>query len=344
MRKLYQFKLERFLVPTQTFRKNIKRRLYLHFAVWIRARILHLLKMDLNCIDVTDPRIQTKELKNSSQFEFVVVNSATLHVLSGAIFSNIKEIPATMLAQSSIWDPIYGMNDFGIVPKNPPKYDGSNLNIMAVPKSRNYFHWVIDYLPFIIAAKMADKEIKYICSETLTQYQLDSLSWLNIEPELISHSDWILTENVVLPKRRHLSGSPTIQTVDFLRESYRSLASDSGLQSSRLYVSRRFSSRALQNEVEIEKILEQNGFEILYLERLTFKEQIQKFASSEIIIAPHGAGLTNILWCKEGTKVVEVTSPSVFNPCYRNLSNQIQLNHSFISGEWLFEFVRTKQF
>jgi hypothetical protein len=344
MRNLFQGSSRKVSVAIQLHRKYLKRKLFLHAAVWIRSRILFLLRMDLSCVDVTDPRIRTKKLANLDQFEFLVMEKVNLHVLSGVVFSNTDDIPATMVAQSSIWDPIYGMNDFGIVPKNPPNFVSNNLNLMAVPMSKNYFHWVIDYLPFIAAAKMADKEIRFICSEYLTQYQIDSLSWLKIEPELILHSDWIMTENVILPKTRHLSGSPTIQTLEFLRKSFGSLASDSDVKDSRLYVSRRYSSRALQNEVEIEKALKENGFEILYLERLSIKDQVQRFSNSEVIIGPHGAGLTNILWCKAGTKVIEITSPNTFNPCYKNLANQIGLKHSFMSEEKLLEFLRTNQF
>jgi len=143
MRNTFQFKWERFLISKQKLRKYFKRKLFLQSAVWIRSRILHLMRMDLTCIDVTDPRIRSTDLISLDQFEFVVVNKVTLHVLSGAAFSNIEDIPATMLAQSSIWDPIYGMNDFGLVPKNPPKFDSHNFNLMAVPHSKNYFHWVI---------------------------------------------------------------------------------------------------------------------------------------------------------------------------------------------------------
>jgi len=344
MRKLIEFTSRTVWVTIQQQRKHLKRKLGLNAAVWIRSRILYLLRMDLSCVDVTDQRLSTKKLANLDQFEFLVMDKAILHLLSGVAFSNIDDIPATMVAQSSIWNPIYGMNDFGIIPKNPLKFESQNFNLMAVPLSKNYFHWVIDYLPYIAAAKMADRKIKFLCSENLTQYQLQALNCLKIEPQLILHSDWIVAENVIVPKTRHLSGSPTIQTLEFLRKSFESLAPDSEDTNPRLYVSRRYSSRALQNEAEIERILDENGFEILYLERISFTDQIRKFANSDIIIASHGAGLTNILWCKAGTKVIEVTSPNVFNPCYRNLSDQIGLNHEFISGDKLLEFISTNQF
>lgn len=344
MRKHFESASRNVSVTIKQQIKYFKRKWFLNVAVWIRSRILHLLRMDLNCVDVTDPRLETKRFTNLNEFEFLVMDQAILHLLSGVAFSNTDKIAATMVAQSSIWDPIYGMNDFGIVPKNPPKLNGDGFNHMAVPLSKNYFHWVIDYLPYIAAAKMAGKEVKFLCSENLTQYQFQALNWLKIQPELVVHSDWIMAQNVIVPKTRHLSGSPTIQTLEFLRKSFETLAADSENTNPRLYVSRRYSSRALQNEAEIERILEEKGFEILYLERLSFKDQIQKFANSDVIIASHGAGLTNILWCKAGTKVMEVTSPNVFNPCYRNLSEQIGLSHEFISADKLSEFIFSNQF
>lgn len=344
MIKLFESTSRKLSVTIKQQKKYLKRKLFLNAAVWIRSRILHLMRMDLNCVDVTDPRLGTNRFTNLNEFEFLVMDKAILHLLSGVAFSNTDKIAATMVAQSSIWDPIYGMNDFGVVPKNPPKFKSDEFNHMAVPLSKNYFHWVIDYLPYIAAAKMAGKEIKFLCSENLTQYQLQALNWLKIQPELVVHSDWVMAQNVIVPKTRHLSGSPTIETLDFLRRSFESLAPDSEDTNPRLYVSRKYSSRALQNEAEVERILEEKGFEILYLERLSFKDQIQKFANSDVIIASHGAGLTNILWCKAGTKVIEVTSPNVFNPCYRNLSEQIGLSHEFISVDKLFEFICTNQF
>ena len=344
MIKLFESTSRKLLVTIKQQKKYFKRKLFLNAAVWIRSRILHLMRIDLNCVDVTDPRLGTNRFTNLNEFEFLVLDKAFLHLLSGVAFSNTDKMAATMVAQSSIWDPIYGMNDFGIVPKNPPKFKSDEFNHMAVPLSKNYFHWVIDYLPYIAAAKKAGKEIKFLCSENLTQYQVQALNWLKIQPELVLHSDWIMAQNVIVPKTRHLSGSPTIQTLDFLRRSFESLAPDSENTNPRLYISRKYSSRALQNEAEIERILEEKGFEILYLERLSFQDQIQKFANSDVIIASHGAGLTNILWCKADTKVIEVTSPNVFNPCFRNLSEQIGLSHEFISVDKLFEFICTSQF
>ena len=47
------------------------------------------------------------------------------------------------------------------------------------------------------------------------------------------------------------------------------------------------------------------------------------FSNAELIISPHGSNLSNIIFCKKGTKVIEI-SP-IFNNAYEtNISNRYQ--------------------
>ncbi|MDJ0995114.1 MAG: glycosyltransferase 61 family protein [Dinoroseobacter sp.] len=48
----------------------------------------------------------------------------------------------------------------------------------------------------------------------------------------------------------------------------------------------------------------------IYSEELSFREQISVFNNAKTIIAQHGAGLANSIFCKPGTRVIEVTSRS----------------------------------
>ena len=41
-------------------------------------------------------------------------------------------------------------------------------------------------------------------------------------------------------------------------------------------------------------------------EFLSFKKQIKLFNSSSLIIGAHGAAFTNIIFCKPGTKIIEI--------------------------------------
>ena len=46
----------------------------------------------------------------------------------------------------------------------------------------------------------------------------------------------------------------------------------------------------------------------IYAEDHTIAEQISLFGGARVVIAQHGAGLANILYCKPGTRVIEITS------------------------------------
>ena len=47
-------------------------------------------------------------------------------------------------------------------------------------------------------------------------------------------------------------------------------------------------------------------FEIHKPETISFKNQINLFRNSSIIIGAHGAAFTNIIFCKPGTKIIEI--------------------------------------
>jgi hypothetical protein len=74
----------------------------------------------------------------------------------------------------------------------------------------------------------------------------------------------------------------------------------------RIYVSRHDARlRRVLNEKSFMPKLESRGFERAILGELPIAQQVALFSQAEIIVAPHGAGLAHIAWCKPGTKIVE---------------------------------------
>ncbi len=95
----------------------------------------------------------------------------------------------------------------------------------------------------------------------------------------------------------------------------------------KVYISRKNSSRAFDNESEIEEMLKKQGYDVVYSERFTFAEQITLFQSALMVVAGHGAGLANLIWCQPGSHVIELFSPRHFNDCYARLSMSMRLNY-----------------
>lgn len=89
------------------------------------------------------------------------------------------------------------------------------------------------------------------------------------------------------------------------------------MEARKLYVSRKDSPRrSIENEDEVIRYLEARGFVSLELSRLTVAEQINVFASVDVVVGSHGAGLTNTIYCDQSTRVVELMPRSYQNPCF----------------------------
>ena len=65
-------------------------------------------------------------------------------------------------------------------------------------------------------------------------------------------------------------------------------------------------------------------------ENLNVLETIKLFNKAKIIIGPHGAGLTNMLFSKKGTKIIEIMPYSDPNECYHHLTNMLEHNYNCI--------------
>ena len=87
--------------------------------------------------------------------------------------------------------------------------------------------------------------------------------------------------------------------------------------------------REIKDIIDIEKFLKtkyQNNFKSLYFEDLHFEEQIKYFNNAKLIICAHGAVMSNMFFCKEGTKIIEVTCGCNY-PFFDKISNILNLNH-----------------
>ncbi len=103
----------------------------------------------------------------------------------------------------------------------------------------------------------------------------------------------------------------------------RSDAPATGASGRRIYVTRGGAlRRPLFNEAAVLEALAPFGFDVVDCASLTVTDQRALFASAEIVVAPHGAGLTNIVWARSGTKLVELMPRGHANPCFMDLASQ----------------------
>lgn len=69
--------------------------------------------------------------------------------------------------------------------------------------------------------------------------------------------------------------------------------------------------RPLYHEEYLELKLRQRGFNIIDPANLPLSECIAMFAKADLVVAPHGAALTNLVFARPGTKVLELLPGSI---------------------------------
>ena len=86
------------------------------------------------------------------------------------------------------------------------------------------------------------------------------------------------------------------------------------------------------NEAEIKKYLLKNNFILVKLHDIKFIDQVELFYNAECIVGLHGGGFANLVFCKPGTKVVELRSSNAGTPI-ENLAKKNNLNYSSVIVE-----------
>jgi capsular polysaccharide biosynthesis protein len=211
--------------------------------------------------------------------------------------------------------------------------------ILATSGAEGYYHWLTDALPRLeILRKVLQSEItvidRYIVN-TGIPIVTESLELLGIPHNkliFIDPTKHFQVKNLVVPSLPGSTGTPPPWIYTFLRESFLQYKADIP-PISKLYVSRsKARYRNVTNEEDVLAYLTEIGFVPVWLEDYDFVTQIALFSNAEFIVAPHGAGLTNLIWCQPGAKLLEVFSPNYVNTCYWAMASQIGVEYHYLIG------------
>lgn len=212
-----------------------------------------------------------------------------------------------------------------------------------------YFHWMLEVLPKLDllqramavhspAASVWDQIDAVILSASLP-FQQETLRQLGVPASKIL--DWtgaeagdcyLQADRLIVPSFPARPAWTPRWVCEFLRRSF--LPASPQNHGLRLYLSRqKAANRRIINEAEVEDILTDYGFQTVYLEALSVAEQAALLAQAERVVAVHGSGLTNLVFCRPGTQVLELFAPDFVYPCYWALSHWMQLDYTYLIGQ-----------
>lgn len=104
---------------------------------------------------------------------------------------------------------------------------------------------------------------------------------------------------------------------------------------SKIYISRKNSfHRSLINEEDVERLFERKNFKIIYAENYSLKDQIDLFSNASVVAGPHGAGLSNIVFCKRLSKLFELFSPRYSPDCFHKISKIMKVEYLSYLGDY----------
>jgi len=195
--------------------------------------------------------------------------------------------------------------------------------LLATTGGETYFHWLWDVLPRIGLLEQAGEALAsfdyFLINQPPHPGLLSPLESMGISREklvFLKKRSHFICDDLAVPSLPGPTGDPPMDSFNFLR---RFLPSERGRNDpSRRYllISRdRANCRRLLNEDDVLAALRPWEFRRIFLEDFSFQDQVRLFHQAEIVISPHGAGLANLVFCRAGTKVIELFG-SEFNPCY----------------------------
>ena len=192
--------------------------------------------------------------------------------------------------------------------------------------SKNYYHWMTQSLPaLVLSVSQVGADNAALALPRMTAWHEETLSILGLAdlPRIPIH----LAHHYHFPKAyfcEFLNGATSF----FL--SPRSLdvfdrialnAGASGCGPELIYVARSDSAnRVVTNEREVQGVLEAAGFVSVVPGSLSVRDQVRLFQGARVVVGPHGAGLTNIAFCRPGTKILELVQSSYMNPCFNRIA------------------------
>jgi capsular polysaccharide biosynthesis protein len=216
---------------------------------------------------------------------------------------------------------------------NVPRFNGDAV-LVGNPWAGNYHHWMINCLGrlWIIDQFPELRELPLVVPQHLSGFQRASLASLGIGPERLLPFDGSVLQfrRLYFPSNGELS--PTL--LRWIRgKFYESLGLSETPGKRRLYISRGDANeRRVVNESDLASALSKRGFEMVQFSGIPLADQVRTLAAAAVVIAPHGSGVTNLIFGSSHLKFLELHPRDDVNHVFWVQASAMQQGYGFVSG------------
>lgn len=196
----------------------------------------------------------------------------------------------------------------------------------------NHSHWLTAHLPKLLLLQQRGELGDVVLPDRRPPSIDGSLRAVGIDPGQLRTFDGDRFLEV---------GELTILGTDRFRPELLRLVQDAApvtrqVPGRKVYISRsKATRRRLVNEEEVWPLWERAGFERVLMEELTVEDQVALMRETAVLAGPHGAGLTNMVFCPPGAQVVEIADLGFPNPNFYALASAVRHGYWLIEAEAL---------
>jgi hypothetical protein len=214
--------------------------------------------------------------------------------------------------------------------------------VLSTAGAMLYYHWLFQLLPRFELIKRSGIGINsidyFLVNSAKAPFQRESLEALGIDQRKIIESSkvpYLRASTLVVPSVPLWGGCYAPWMREFLRNTFLPRSdNEMGPATRRLYISRGSAGyRRVLNETDVVRLLDEFGFEEAKFESLSVRQQAATIASCEVIVAPHGGGLSNLIFCRPATKVIEIYSPELVAGYFWKISALLGLDYYYLLGK-----------
>jgi hypothetical protein len=202
--------------------------------------------------------------------------------------------------------------------------------------SKGYFHWVTDALTrlFVVRDRLDQVTLMLPWEFETRDFVRTSLEVFGVKQfDFVRRDEVLLCNSLLMPTHTAPSGHFRDEVLQGVRKTLLSAFGDSNYkgEGERIYISRRAAGRRrIANEDDILRILNKLDFQLICAEDLSFQDQVKLFSRARYLASNHGAGLTNMLFMKDGARVLELRHASDYvNNCYFVLASALKFDYFY---------------
>ena len=213
--------------------------------------------------------------------------------------------------------------------KEPVKLSGAWTSVVSNwNDGKNYYHWLLDGLTRLAVRDRLPETTKILIPANPSGFVAETIRLLGLENQAVpAPAECVQPERFYFCAPTAMTGVWNPHGYQWLREKFSPHFAEAG-SGPPVFLTRRGASRLPENLTEIEALFFSAGFRIIDCGSMSVHEQILALSGAPKVAGLHGAAMTNLLWARPRTHVLELFQPGYLNACYEQIAFQGQLDYS----------------